>query len=163
MAWELITFFARFATVLWQNNMWRVIDENDRSRVSKALESTKDFIINNYSNKSWFKEMNYEVILSNIFNGSLNVVIIEETYLFIFDVSKPWFSDNVMLNELFLLNIGGDAKFSDAVEGMRSIAKAFDASSISVGTALTINDEALARLYKRNGFDVACTQLHGRV
>lgn len=80
-------------------------------------------------------------------------VVVAETYLLVFHVVVPWFSSDSFLEELMLLKIyKNGVGFKQVHRAIDYLCTSLKLSGAMTGTALSTNDEALARMYERDGF-----------
>jgi hypothetical protein len=95
------------------------------------------------------------------FNPCIHSIVVEETYLVLFATVRPWFTDQIIIDEKLIFRLhDGKGKFSDVIDALDAIAKEEDAAGIMVGTGLTPNDAAMSRLYKREGFEPSSSNLY---
>ena len=106
--------------------------------------------------KQWVKLIDPVLIEATLKNNNPNIhcVIVEDTYLVLFAVIKPWFTHKSLIDEKLIFRLlDGPGKFSDAVAALEYIAERMQASGVMVGTALAPRDEVLVRLFQRAGFE----------
>lgn len=90
-----------------------------------------------------------EVIVQNL----VEALVIDESYLLVYAIVKPWYSRNQWaVSEDLVLRIGEGSSFAAVVATLEDLAEAHDCSMISVGGALARNSRAITRLYQRHGF-----------
>jgi hypothetical protein len=95
------------------------------------------------------------------FNPNIHAMVVEETYLVLFATVRPWFTDQIIIDEKLIFRLhDGKGKFSDVIDALDAIAKEENAAGIMVGTGLTPNDAAMSRLYKREGFEPSSSNLY---
>lgn len=111
--------------------------------------------------KSWAEHIDAFRCLDQIMTGVVDAVIVEETYLLVYDVGAPWYSKDIILAEMLVLKVyEGGARFHHLAEALEQLARENEATAITVGTALAQSDAALSRLYKRHGFQIEAYSLY---
>jgi hypothetical protein len=96
-------------------------------------------------------DRNYTVqmIVQNI----VDAVVVNESYLLVFSVVKPWYSKNsTILCEDLVLRIGKGGSFGDVIAAMEYLAGLNECNAIITGGALARSSRAITRLYQRFGF-----------
>ena len=89
------------------------------------------------------------MIVQNI----VDAVVINESYLLVFSVVKPWYSKNrSILCEDLVLRIGSGSSFRDVVAALEHLADLNECNAIITGGALARSSRAITRLYQRFGF-----------
>lgn len=128
--------------------MWRTPDVEEFAGYVKAMQDTVE------SAAHWQGRHDPETVIRKFAEGSINVVIIEETYALIYVVASPWYNDKALdFYELGVYRVGtGNARFVSVTQAMEGIARQCGALRIIVGTSLPTNKESLVRLYERHGF-----------
>lgn len=112
------------------------------------------------SNKAWHKGISLAEVYSQLIQDQCNVFIVSETYLVYVSKEKVWYGDFYALAENLVLKLnGGTAPFSVVPEALIQLATLNGCHLISVGTALSNNDAALARMYQAAGFNVEAFEL----
>lgn len=95
------------------------------------------------------REYTVQVIVQNM----VDAVVINESYLLVFSVVKPWYSKNkTVLCEDLVLRIGKGSSFSDVIATMEDLAEVNECDAIITGGALARSSRAITRLYQRFGF-----------
>jgi len=139
----------------------RAIQDKDREHIRKALY---DAVAKAGNRKQWFRTINLEVALQAIFSGKYYVFIVEETYLIMADCGSAWYADegDKALVEMLVLKVypQGPGKFNDVTRAFTALARVVGARAICVGTALAVNNRALARMYIREGFEASAVELY---
>jgi len=139
----------------------RLIQIRDREPIRKAVYDTVARVGNQ---KQWFRTIDPEAVLRTIYSGEYYVYIVEDTYLVMADCGSAWFADegDKTLAEMLVLKVypQGPGKFSDIPRALTALARAVGARAICVGTALAVNNRALARLYTREGFEASAVELY---
>lgn len=110
------------------------------------------------ANKQWIKLIDPVLIEATLKNKNPNIhcVIVEDTYLVLFSVIRPWFTNKALIDEKLIFRLlNGPGKFSDAVAALEYIAKTTDAAGVMVGTALAPNDKVMVRMFQRAGFELS--------
>ena len=114
------------------------------------------------TNKKWTGLIDptlIETTLKNM-NPNIHAVIVENTYLVLFAVISPWFTNKTLIDEKLIFRLlDGPGKFSDVVKALEHIAKSTNASGIMVGTALAPNDKVMVRMFQRTGFELSQSSL----
>lgn len=127
--------------------MFRELHQEEIERHCKALQSKIDSV------PSWKSRYNPDDAISVLKQGLVNVVVIDESYLLFYCIVSPWYNAAVKdFCELGVFKIAGHSSFAAVVRTMQDIAQAAGATRILVGTSLATEHEALARLYRRQGF-----------
>lgn len=100
-----------------------------------------------------------EATLKNM-NPNIHCVIVKDTYLLLFSVVSPWFTNKRLIDEKLIFRLlDGPGKFTDVVDALEYIAKSMNASGIMAGTALAPSNKAMARMFQRAGFELSQTGL----
>ncbi|APL99492.1 hypothetical protein FDH29_gp34 [Aquamicrobium phage P14] len=87
-----------------------------------------------------------------------DVYIVEECYVVAFDVEVPWYGKTEVLNELAVIRlVQGD--FQCVPIFLKHMAQQRGCNFVLSGTALSVSDRALARMYGRQGFEQQALQL----
>lgn len=90
-----------------------------------------------------------EMIVQNI----VDAVVIDESYLLVYAVVKPWYSKNsYVVSEELVLRIGKGSHFGSVVHTLEEIAKLHDCDAIVTGGALARSSRAITRMYQRYGY-----------
>lgn len=90
-----------------------------------------------------------ELIVQNL----VDAVIINDCYLLVYAIVKPWYSKNSWcLGENLVLRIGPGGNFSLVANTLEHLAEINECPTITVGGALARKPRALVRLYQRHGF-----------
>ena len=93
-------------------------------------------------------------------NPNIHAVVVEDTYLLLFAVISPWFTNKTLIDEKLVFRLlDGPGKFSDVVKALEYIAKSTNTSGIMVGTALAPNDKVMVRMFQRAGFELSQSSL----
>lgn len=114
------------------------------------------------ANKEWVALIDPVLIESTLKNQNPNIhsVIVKDTYLVLFSVIKPWFTNKTLIDEKLIFRLlDGPGKFADVVEALEYIAHTMNAVGVMVGTALAPKDEVLVRMFQRAGFSTNYTGL----
>lgn len=91
-----------------------------------------------------------------IASGAVDARVIDEQYLVVFNVGRPWYSDRLVLEELMVLRLRpGTAPFSKVTDFLERMAGSVGAELIMVGGALSDRPNALRRAYRQQGFECA--------
>lgn len=93
-----------------------------------------------------------ELALNMIVGGGVKSVVVDESYLVVYDCGKPWYSFHNVLQELLVLRIGRGSSFWAVTGVLDYLAEINGCSEIVVGGALTRAPKALCRLYSRAGY-----------
>lgn len=114
------------------------------------------------TNKKWTGLIDptlIETTLKNI-NPNIHAVIVENTYLVLFAVISPWFTNKTLIDEKLIFRLlDGPGKFSDVTAALDHIAASTNAAGIMVGTALAPSDKVMARMFQRAGFELSQSSL----
>lgn len=87
-------------------------------------------------------------------NPNIHSVVVEETYILVFSMAHPWFSDQFFVEEKLVIKaFDGPGNFSDVTKALEHIARVSGAYGILTGTAMAPNDKALVRMYEKAGFE----------
>ena len=109
---------------------------------SEYKNSSVDFLCDD-------REYTVQMIVQNI----VDAVVINESYLLVFSVVKPWYSKNrSILCEDLVLRIGSGSSFRDVVAALEHLADLNECNAIITGGALARSSRAITRLYQRFGF-----------
>lgn len=110
--------------------------------------------------KDWFHLVDVDKVLDAVLTGDENSCIVDDSYLVVFAVGRPWYGSTVLVEEKLVLRLpGATASFSSVTALLDRIAASTSAAGVVVGTALAPVDEALARLYKRQGYSTQSQSL----
>lgn len=85
--------------------------------------------------------------------------IVEDSFLVVYDVGAPWYSQDAILSELLVLRLLPGSSFTAVADFLTNAAREAGAKLAAVGTALAKSDAALASLYSKNGFTEAARSL----
>lgn len=110
------------------------------------------------ANKKWVNLIDPVLIESTLKNSNSNIhaVIVKDTYLLLFAVISPWFTNKTLIDEKLIFHLlDGPGKFSDVVDALEYIAKSVHASGIMVGTALAPSNKVMARMFQHAGFELS--------
>jgi len=139
----------------------RPLSRKDHDQVEHALRTA---VSSAGTSKQWFASIDLTKALQEIFSGKYLVYIVEETYLVMADLGTAWFAaeDHKVLAEMLVLRVypHGPGKFHDIPRALAALGRAVGARAIVVGTALAVNNRALARMYTREGFEPSATELY---
>lgn len=132
----------------------------DAARIESALR-TYHAKIEHRITKVWFKFVDVDHVLTLITSGEANAFIVDNSYLVVVDVGIPWYSKSVILVEeqMVLKLLDGGAPFTSVTDFLHLVGEQHKAAAMVAGTALAPVDEAVARLYQRQGFSVQCQSL----
>lgn len=110
--------------------------------------------------KPWFRLIEPDVVMSRLLSNPL-VWIVNETYLVSIEVGSPWYTSKRLVEEQLVMKLypDGPGSFADAVNFLKSAQQWVDAKGVGVGTALTLDDAALAAKYEAHGFVQVATTL----
>ena len=134
----------------------------------RAMDEAEDRIRELLANpdKAWFKAADPEVAIDYLWatlRGETphNIDLIGN-YLVLWAVCVPWWSDQKLLQESMVLRVGPpEADGMDRViQFLEAKAQELCCAGLGTGTALSLNDRALTRLYERHGFVVESTNLY---
>ena len=101
-------------------------------------------------------ESSPDKVVDSWFKCLIDIVLINDEYLFVYAVNQPWYATTTQLVELGIYRIKpGPTKFKDVVACMHSIALGEGCDKIVVGTMKPQNNAALARMYERQGFKIS--------
>ncbi|WWO60250.1 acetyltransferase [Xanthomonas phage SB3] len=121
---------------------------NDAERIERAIVQA----LRSVSKESLGSLASPEKMLYSILSGEARSVVVEESYLVVYDYGIPWYSNKMFLFELMVLKIGTEGSFSDVTDILDHLADQVDAKAIAVGSQLCKAPAALSRLYSRAGF-----------
>ena len=136
----------------------RPVNSKDQEQITVALTRA----VNKASRKRWIATVDLPTAIEHIMSGNVQAYILEDTYLIVADIVTPWYSapGTKVLAELLVLRVyQGPGKFSDIPRALTAIAAVEGAGSIVVGTALTVGNRGLQRMYAREGFKVEAVEL----
>ena len=108
------------------------------------------------TSKKWVNLIEPDLIEKTLKNQNpkIDCVIVEDTYLVLFSVIRPWFTNKILIDEKLIFRLlDGPGKFTDVIEALEYIAQIIGASAVMVGTALAPKDEVLVRMFQRAGFE----------
>lgn len=108
------------------------------------------------ANKKWTTAIDPSKVASVMKNQNPNIhsVVVEETYILVFSMAHPWFSDKFFVEEKLVIKaFDGPGNFSDVTKALEHIARVSGAYGILTGTAMAPNDVALTRMYEKAGFE----------
>lgn len=128
-------------------------------QIIEAAVRTYHSRIGSRINKMWFKHVDVNRVLTRILSGDLLAAIVDDSYLVVFTIGAPWYTDELVLEELGILTLGRGGDFAVVTRFLEDAAKANGCVMVAVGTALSRENEALARKYKRQGYLTEAYQL----
>lgn len=108
------------------------------------------------TSKKWVNLIDPDLIEKTLKNQNpkIDCVIVEDTYLVLFSVIRPWFTNKILIDEKLIFRLlDGPGKFTDVIEALEYIAQVMGASAVMAGTALAPKDEVLVRMFQRAGFE----------
>lgn len=112
------------------------------------------------TNKVWFEYVDLDHVLSTILTGAMPAAVVDDAYLVMYDHGTPWYNPNItVLEEVMVIKIAPGGSFDNVVAFLQSKGRLHNASLVSVGTALAMQDDTLAGWYERHGFQVSAHQL----
>lgn len=112
------------------------------------------------TNKVWFEYVDLDHVLSTILTGAMPAAIVDDSYLVMYDHGTPWYNPNItVLEEVMVIKIAPGGSFDNVVAFLQSQGRLHHASFVSVGTALAMQDDTLAGVYQRYGFQTSAHQL----
>ena len=130
---------------------YRLATEEDRPAIENALVYAYEVA---RSTKDWVSSYSLEdksTIASHILES--DAIVIEDSYLFVYDIVDVWHSPRRALNELLCLRIyKTKATFEVVIQAMEEIARDNNCFLITVATALHHTNDELASRYKSFGF-----------
>lgn len=110
------------------------------------------------TNKKWTSLIDptlIETTLKNM-NPNIHAVVVEDTYLLLFAVISPWFTNKTLIDEKLVFRfLDGPGKFSDVTAALEHIATSTNAAGIMVGTALAPSSKVMVRMYQRAGYELS--------
>lgn len=126
---------------------------------SAVVRSNTDYLVQHLGTVD---EIYSSIVASLTEDTGIEAVIVNEDYLLLYSVVKPYYSkDNILQEQLVLRIRNTGATFINVVDTLRLLCKVNSCRGILVGTALAFRQRALARLYENAGFiDVSITQLY---
>lgn len=137
----------------------RFVDEQDYSAIDDYIADE----VWKRTHKAWAKLIKPKYIDRVLKGGNPNIhaVIVEETYLVLFSVIRPWFTDQTLLDEKLIFRLyDGVGEFSDVISVLETLAQHENAAGIMVGTGLAPSDKAMSRMYQRVGFESSSSNLY---
>jgi hypothetical protein len=108
------------------------------------------------SKKKWSATIDPSKVAAVMKNQNPNIhsVVVEETYILVFSMAHPWFSDKFFVEEKLVIKaFNGLGNFDDVTKALEHIARVSGAYGILTGTAMAPNDDALVRMYLKAGFE----------
>lgn len=103
--------------------------------------------------------VNYDPYKALMFLKQHTNMAMVKGYLVAYLVDKPWYSNERVLCEMLVLRMCPTGTLRDVIEFFEREAKVLDCNRIVTGTLLATNDQALVRLYQRQGFTLSACQL----
>lgn len=132
----------------------RSVEEADKPFIIQKIKD-EHFNAMTTGTKNWLTNLSYEDV--DIFLDkfdSFQSLIINETYLVIYDVGELWWSDKKVLAENMILRIyNGQAKFSDIMKTLDVLAEINNCGYIDVGTALNKDMDRLNQKFIEHGYE----------
>lgn len=124
-----------------------------RLAISSALQTAETL--------PWTEHVDVFYAFAQVLQGRLNAVVVEDTYVLVYNLGSPWYSPATFLEECLVLRVyDGDADFSAVTQALEGLAKHHGAKAIASATALAKSDRALSRMYQRAGFIPIGTRLY---
>lgn len=91
-------------------------------------------------------------IVRGIVTGAVSSLIVDDAFLLVYASGNPWYSNEVVLEELMVLRIGKGSSFASVCDLLDDLAEDVHASVIVVGGALARKPRALTRMYQSRGY-----------
>lgn len=117
-------------------------------------EKVQEFFSKSHTN-TWLKTINQGNVLCAMKDQtSLSALVVEESYLLVLTYNKPWYTNQVFLQELLTQRIYRTNKpFSLVPKALEIIAKDALLKGIMVSAALHPNPEKIFKVYEAAGFE----------
>lgn len=111
----------------------------------------------------WYRAVDTALVAERIRNGSVRHLLIDETYVLVYDVGSPWYSREVMIEEMLVVRLAtGTGTIDGVVSVLVALAAVHGAQGIAAGNSLARYPRALERLYTRRGFQASGTTFYRR-
>lgn len=98
-----------------------------------------------------YRYLDVDVAMSSIYEFE-HAYIVADSFLVIYSVEAPWYSNDLFLHERLVLRLMKSAPFGVVTQFLTSAAVEAGAVLAAAGTALAKSDAALASLYIKDGF-----------
>lgn len=130
----------------------RQTDQRDYPAIEKAMAGK----FWNQVNKQWLRlvdPVKAEKVLKNQTN--IDSLIIDETFLLLVSVGKPWYADSEILQELLTLKLYplGSGSALNIPKALEEIGRSVGVKGLAAGFVMAAKPEPLTKLYCRNGFE----------
>lgn len=126
----------------------RKVDERDRSRIYCQLKKAAERM----PNQELQRVADPAYATDTIVCGAVDAVVLDEAFLVVYGVGKPWYYDTTFLEEQLVLRIGPGSNFKSICDLLDDLKTEHGAEEIIVGGALCARSRALIKLYKANGY-----------
>lgn len=132
----------------------------DRERIRVALDAALYLSLAPSESEHSSSSVSYlcddpQYTVEMVVQNMVDAVVIDESYLLVFSVVKPWYSKNrLVLSEDLVLRIGKGSSFRAVVATLEHLAETNDCDAIVTGGALARSSRAITRLYQRFGFEL---------
>lgn len=132
----------------------------DRERIRAALDAALYLSLAPSDSKYSSSSVGYlcddpQYTVEMVVQNMVDAVVIDESYLLVFSIVKPWYSKNrLVLSEDLVLRIGKGSSFSAVAFALEQIAETNECDAIITGGALARSSRAITRLYQRFGFEL---------
>lgn len=130
----------------------------DRERIKAALQAALYLSLAPSGEESNISTVRYlcddpEYTVELIVHGSVDALIIDESYLLVYAVVVPWYSKNrIVLAEELVLRIDKGSSFGSVIATLEQLADDHKCEAIIAGGALARSSRAITRLYQKYGF-----------
>jgi hypothetical protein len=135
----------------------RKIGPADFGLIQSALTSLVSGLRDNRS-KAIFQILDVPAAMRSLRDFD-HAYIVEDAFLVVYELTVPWYSDALLLQELLILRLLPGPDFAIVPEFLVQAAQTAGARLVVAGTALATSDRALSRLYRSSGFSEAALTL----
>lgn len=131
-------------------------------KIVKAYNDSK-------SQKTWMKDLDEERFSETLYaifsEDYIFAKVVEETFLVIYQLICPWYSDNVVyLEECLVLRLyNNPVKFDVVIDYFDEMAKLHGCRGIFVATDMAKDDKKLSEKYENGGFKKESIKLYKHI
>jgi len=125
--------------------------ESDRELITVALAAA---VYRSLASTVSYLCTDQKYVVDNILDHTYTSVVLDDSYLLIYNVGSPWYSTSSVLVEEMVLRLQPGSHFSVVTDYLDDLAEHYDCDLILVGGALSRSSRAITRLYQRQGFTV---------
>jgi len=132
----------------------REATESERKYIDDIIDSHTDVFTKRHTKKGLIPKSS--IAIGNYIKNNLWLLLVDNEYLIGFSIEQPWFLEEEILNEEFVLHISrGASSLKNAVNALVQVGRNLEVQHVAVGTLAADNlyrHEGLASLYEKQGF-----------